>query len=141
MRPKESRVKPLEEFLRTLYTFLTSLPSHPPSHPLEGARSLLKKGITVPYPIPQPAEGVKWTVAFEKPSDINLVGSWPNKVGVKAASGPTWMVDVALEMPAVCDINCSQPSTSTDCRDRRCSKKRTIWTAASSTNVHFILLR
>lgn len=101
MRLKDSRIKPLDEFLRLLYTFLTSLPPRSPTHPLEAARALQKQGINVPYPIPQPSEGVKWTVAFERPSEINVVGSWPNKIGVKAASGPAWMVDLALEMPAV----------------------------------------
>lgn len=101
VRPKESRIKPLDEFLRLLYTFLTSLPPRSPAHPLEAARALQKQGINVPYPIPQPSEGVKWTVAFERPSEVNVVGSWPNKIGAKAASGPAWMVDLALEMPVV----------------------------------------
>ncbi|KAI5119545.1 hypothetical protein M0805_008531 [Coniferiporia weirii] len=100
VRPKESRIKPLEEFLRTLYTELMDLPSKAPAHPLEASSDLLKQHIAVPYPTPQPNENTAWKVAFERPSDITIVGSWANKVGVKSASSVSWTVDVAVEMPA-----------------------------------------
>ncbi|KAI0051574.1 Nrap protein [Auriscalpium vulgare] len=122
VRPKESRKAPLDRFLLSLHTFLSSLPSIAPQHPLEAARALLHslpdsssakakrkldkgKGkaavepIAVPYPFPVPTEDANWKVAFAKPSDIVLVGSWANKLSVKAKDGEPWGVDVAVEMP------------------------------------------
>lgn len=73
----------------------------PPQHPLEAARSLLKKGIAVPYSLPLPTEDTNWKVSFEKPTDITLVGSWANKISVKAQDGGRFGVDLAVEMPTV----------------------------------------
>lgn len=94
----------------------------------------------MPYSIPQPSEGVKWTVAFERPSEINLVGSWPNKIGVKAASGPAWMVDVALEMPAVRSLASSKSNSLTKQLCSLCYKKKITWMDVSFTSEPFILL-
>ncbi|RDB30862.1 Nucleolar protein 6 [Hypsizygus marmoreus] len=99
VRPKSSRIPPLERFLLTLHSFLMGLPSVSPQHPLEGSRRLLKKNVSVPYSLPFPTEDTNWKVAFERPSDIAVVGSWPNKISVKAKDGIRFGVDVALEMP------------------------------------------
>ncbi|KAF8965448.1 Nrap protein [Flammula alnicola] len=99
VRPKASRVPPLERFLFALHSFLKELPSIAPHHPLEAARKLLKKGIAVPYSLPLPTEETNWKVAFEPPSDITLVGSWANKISVKPQDGIKFGVDLAVEMP------------------------------------------
>lgn len=101
VRPKASRVPPLERFLFELHTFIKDIPSVSPAHPLEAARKLLKKGVAVPYALPLPTEDTNWKVAFEPPSDITLVGSWANKVSVKPKDGQRFGVDLALEMPNV----------------------------------------
>lgn len=72
-----------------------------PQHPLDAARSLLKKGIAVPYSLPLPTEDTNWKVSFEKPSDILVVGSWANKISVKGRDGKRFGVDLAVEMPEV----------------------------------------
>ncbi|KAG6809380.1 hypothetical protein H0H92_000481, partial [Tricholoma furcatifolium] len=99
VRPKESRIPPLERFLMSLHGVLMGLPSISPLHPLEASRKLLKKGVAVPYSAPLPTEDTNWKVAFEKPSDIAVVGSWPLKTSVKAKDGVRFGVDVAVEMP------------------------------------------
>jgi U3 small nucleolar RNA-associated protein 22 len=101
VRPKQSRAAPLEKFLLKLHTFLMQLPSIETQHPLEAARKLQKKGVAVAYCAPLPTEDTNWKVAFEKPDDITLVGSWPNKVSVKAKDGLKYGVDVAVQMPDV----------------------------------------
>jgi U3 small nucleolar RNA-associated protein 22 len=88
------------------------LPSVPAQHPLAAAKSLSKKGISTPYPLPQPTEDTNWTVSFEKPSDITVVGSWGNKISVKGKDGQKFGVDVAVEMPEV-----GGPSISLKIRD------------------------
>lgn len=85
----------------SLYKCLNNIPSSPPIQPLEAARPLLKKGISVPYSIPLPSEDSNWKVAFEPPSNITLVGSWNNKTSVKGMDGRSWGVDIAVEMPDV----------------------------------------
>jgi U3 small nucleolar RNA-associated protein 22 len=77
------------------------IPSTTPQHPLEAARKLLKKGVAVPYSLPLPTEETKWKVTFDPPSDIIVVGSWPNKVSVKPKDDQKLGVDLAIEMPDV----------------------------------------
>lgn len=81
---------------------MKSLPSVGPKHPLEASRKLQKTGVEVPYPLPLPTEETKWKVAFEAPGDITLVGSWANKICVKAKDERKYGVDMAVEMPSVC---------------------------------------
>jgi len=101
VRPKPSRIPPLDRFLLSLHSFLLALPPVAPQHPLEAARCLLKEGISVPYALPLPSEDTNWKVAFEKPRDITLVGSWGNKASVKGKDGSKFGVDLAVEMPEV----------------------------------------
>lgn len=101
MRPKPSRIAPLERFLFTLHGFLKDISPVNPSHPLEAARKLLKKGVAVPYSLPLPAEDTNWKVSFTPPTEIALVGSWANKVSVKAKDSHPFGVDLAVEMPDV----------------------------------------
>ncbi|KAJ8522745.1 hypothetical protein ONZ45_g757 [Pleurotus djamor] len=99
VRPKSSRKPPLDRFLHALHTCVMSLPPIAPEHPLTAARKLTKRGVAVPYSVPQPTEETNWKVAFEKPSEINVVGSWANNIGVKGKDGVSFGVDIALEMP------------------------------------------
>ena len=79
------------------------IPATQPQHPLEASRRLLKKNVSIPYSLPLPTEDTNWKVSFEAPSDITLVGSWPNKISVKTKDGHPYGVDVAVEMPDVRD--------------------------------------
>ncbi|KAJ7454829.1 Nrap protein [Mycena latifolia] len=100
VRPKTARIPPLDRFLQTLHGVLMALDPVAPQHPLEASRKLIKKGVIVPYCLPQPSEDTNWKVAFEKPSDITMVGSWPNKISVKGKDGSKFGVDLAVEMPS-----------------------------------------
>lgn len=84
-----------------LHTFLTSLSPIEADHPLAASRSLLKKGIAVPFPMPTPTEDTNWKVSFQKPDDITVVGSWISKLAVKAQDKRPYRVDLAVEMPSV----------------------------------------
>lgn len=105
IRPKASHKPPLEQFLLSLHSHINSLPPIPPQNPLDAARSLLKKkgkaSVAVPYVTPLPTAETNWKVAFEKPSDIKVVGSWANNVSVLGKDGRGFVVDVAVEMPSV----------------------------------------
>ena len=117
--PKDSRKKLIDSFLFSLHACLSNLPSIKPLHPLAASRALsegiflsstekrsLRNGhvtplqtITVPYPLPFPTEDANWKVAFEKPANIAIVGSWINNVSVKRTDDEPWVIDVAMEMP------------------------------------------
>ncbi|THG99128.1 hypothetical protein EW026_g3163 [Hermanssonia centrifuga] len=99
VHPKYERFAPLDRFLHSLYSFLHSIPSVEPEHPLTASRRLLKKGIAVPYSAPQPTEDTNWKVSFIKPNEVMVVGSWPTKLSVKAKDKKPYRVDVAVEMP------------------------------------------
>ncbi|EPQ51620.1 Nrap protein [Gloeophyllum trabeum ATCC 11539] len=100
VRPKSSRIPPLDRFLFALHSVLTSLSSREAQHPLEAAHKLQDKSISVPYPDPRPTKETNWKVGFEKPYDVNVVGSWANKCSVKGQDGTKFRVDLAVEMPA-----------------------------------------
>jgi U3 small nucleolar RNA-associated protein 22 len=117
--PKDSRKQLIDNFLFSLHACLSNLPSIKPLHPLAASRALsegiflsrtekrsLRNGhitplqtITVPYPLPVPTEDANWKVAFEKPANIAIVGSWINNISVKRTDDEPWVIDVAVEMP------------------------------------------
>lgn len=104
MRPRESRRESLDQFLLALRSHLVSLPPIQPQHPLAAARALSKNGVAVPFALPHPTQETKWTVAFEPPSDMHVVGSWANRISVKKKDGKYFGVDLSIEMPSVSRI-------------------------------------
>lgn len=77
--------------------------------PLQASRELLKHGISIPYALPLPTEDSNWTVAYEKPGNVLVAGSWATKSGVKSRDNDIrWTVDLALEMPAVSSYSTSR---------------------------------
>ncbi|KAH7323328.1 Nrap protein [Rhizoctonia solani] len=75
---------------------LMNLPSIAPCKP----PSTIRKQTAVPYPAPLPSQDSQWTVSFERPSNIQLVGSWANGVSVRGNDHTGFSVDVAVEMPS-----------------------------------------
>ncbi|KAG8221585.1 Nrap protein [Butyriboletus roseoflavus] len=100
VRPRESQRASLDQFLLTLRSHLLSLPSIQPQNPLIAARALSKDSIAVPFALPHPIQETKWTVAFEPPSDVHVVGSWANKICVKKKDSKYFGVDLSMEMPS-----------------------------------------
>jgi U3 small nucleolar RNA-associated protein 22 len=81
----------------SLHEHISNLPSIAACKPL----SMIKKRTAVPYPAPLPSEESQWTVSFERPSNIQLVGSWANGVAVKGNDATGFSIDLAVEMPVV----------------------------------------
>ncbi|KAH9949745.1 Nrap protein [Amylocystis lapponica] len=100
VRPKYTRSATLDRFLLSLHAHLNALPSITPQHPLAASRALQSKSVAVPYAQPLPTEDSNWKVAFEKPDEIFLGGSWALKTSVKAKDQLKYGVDVAVTMPA-----------------------------------------
>ena len=121
VRPKDSRKQLIDKLLFSLHACLSSLPSIEPLHPLAASRALSKgtflsssekrslrngnatplRTTSIPYPLPVPTEDTNWKVAFDKPANIAVVGSWINNVAVKHTDDEPWVIDVAVEMPSV----------------------------------------
>jgi U3 small nucleolar RNA-associated protein 22 len=81
---------------------------------------------SVPYPLPTPTEDANWKVAFEKPANITIVGSWINNVAVKRKDDEPWVVDVVVEMPSArLFLRCFLSVANFSCH-RAYFKKRTI---------------
>ena len=57
-----------------------------------------KHKVAVPFPEPRPANDVKYKLAYEKPANINVVGSFPLKLTVRAAQAPL-SIDMVVTMP------------------------------------------
>lgn len=60
---------------------------------------LKKHKIIIPFPTPKPAKEVKYKFAFEKPSHMNVVGSFVMKTMVK--NNGINNVDLVIQMPSV----------------------------------------
>ncbi|KAF9219296.1 Nrap protein [Gyrodon lividus] len=100
VRPKESQKAPLDQFLLALRSHLLSLPSIQSQNPVVAAHALSRLGVAVPFALPHPTQEKKWNVAFEAPSDLNVVGSWANQINVKKKDGGYFGVDLTVEMPS-----------------------------------------
>ncbi|KAB5588975.1 U3 small nucleolar RNA-associated protein [Ceratobasidium theobromae] len=92
----QSQRSTAERVLMSLHEHLMGLPSIAPCKP----PMTIKKRTAVPYPAPLPSPESQWTVSFERPSNIQLVGSWANGVCVRGNDQSGFCVDVAVEMPA-----------------------------------------
>lgn len=65
----------------------------------EASRALLKSHkITIPYPDPKPEKSAAYKLSYEKPSNVNVVGSYASKTMVK--SDGVLSVDMVVVMPA-----------------------------------------
>ncbi|CAE6451240.1 unnamed protein product [Rhizoctonia solani] len=91
----ESQRGIIEKVLMALHEHLMNLSSIAPCKP----PSIFKKRTAIPYPAPLPSQDSQWTVSFERPSNIQLVGSWANGVAVRGNDKTGFSVDVAVEMP------------------------------------------
>ena len=67
---------------------------------MDAEKDMLKKHkIIIPFPAPKPAKDVKYKFAYEKPSHMNVVGSFAMKTMVKNNSISN--VDLVIQMPSV----------------------------------------
>ena len=55
--------------------------------------------IAIPFPEPRPASDIKYAFAYQKPENINVVGSYALKTATK--SKEPLVIDMALTMPSV----------------------------------------
>lgn len=88
----------VEDSLRQCKDIIESLESHEPL-PINDVSAKFEKAnrITIPYPDPKPAKDSPYKLSFEKPAQINVVGSWVLQTNIK--SQPELTVDMIVIMP------------------------------------------
>lgn len=101
VRPDFAHAEALEHALRRIHKVLDGLPSLSPQ-PLRDALAWLaelsESPVEVPFADPKPREDAAYKFAFEKPSNLHLVGSWPLQT---AARRPGELdVDMEVCMPS-----------------------------------------
>ncbi|KAL2816343.1 Nrap protein [Aspergillus granulosus] len=88
----------LKDTLHGLKDLIERLPERPAKSVLEADKEMRTvHGITVPYPEPRPNKDTKYSVAYVRPSNVNVVGSFALRTGLKSP-GP-YVVDMAVTMP------------------------------------------
>ncbi|KAI0104236.1 Nrap protein [Nemania sp. FL0031] len=88
----------LDHTLRQFKEAIESLEQYGPVPIDEASASWAKTSrTTIPYPDPKPAKNCPYKVAFEKPTHINVVGSYTSQTMIKSQAG--FAVDMIVVMP------------------------------------------
>ena len=72
---------------------------------LEAERQQLDfHNVRIPFPQPRPPKDAKYTLAYSKPANINVVGSYARKTAIQL--GERLEIDLAVTMPSVRPLLC-----------------------------------
>ncbi|KOS15490.1 hypothetical protein Malapachy_2735 [Malassezia pachydermatis] len=100
-KPSMAHAGPMESALRELQATLQAIPAIE-AQPLSAAKKVLEqrvgRSVIIPFCDPVPHQDPAYTFAFDKPSALNLVGSWPLKAAARRPG--TMDVDVEVVMPS-----------------------------------------
>ncbi|CAO1629437.1 unnamed protein product [Parajaminaea phylloscopi] len=102
VRPKYHKSEPLELVLRRLQSVVQSIDDVEPT-PVSGAGQAIQTlfpaaKVSIPYCEPVPSGTANYKLAFQKPSNIQMIGSWALKAAAERPGGLD--VDIALMMPS-----------------------------------------
>ena len=100
LRPNyDKQVSKIQGTLHKLKEIIERVPDREPKPALVAEKELRgKHGIVVPYPSPRPGKDTKYSVSYAKPTNINVVGSFALRTGIR--SQETYTVDLAVTMPS-----------------------------------------
>ncbi|KAL1958471.1 hypothetical protein VTO42DRAFT_4335 [Malbranchea cinnamomea] len=100
LRPDhEKQLSRVQGPLRRLKEIIESIPDSPAKPLWEAAKELRKRSeVEVPFPDPLPSKDTKYTVAYAKPANINVVGSFALKTGAKTPDA-NLLIDLAVTIP------------------------------------------
>lgn len=99
IRPKHGkREAAAEAALHSLKKSIEQIPARGPFLVAEAERDLIKQKVAVPFPDPRPPKDAKYKFSYEKPANINVVGSFALKTA--ARSRDVVEVDMVTTMPA-----------------------------------------
>ncbi|KAJ5162442.1 hypothetical protein N7492_007834 [Penicillium capsulatum] len=100
LRPNyDKQISKLQETLHKVKDVIENLPEKAPKSVSEAEQELRTDGeVVVPWPDPRPSKDAKYTMAYAKPTNINVVGSFALRTGAKTAISRS--VDLAVTMPS-----------------------------------------
>ncbi|KAJ5816875.1 Nrap protein [Penicillium robsamsonii] len=99
LRPNYSKqVSKVQETLHKIKTAIESLPEKSPQSVPDAEKELRASGLVVPWPEPRPSKDVKYSMAYAKPANINVVGSFALKTGARTLESRP--IDLAVTMPS-----------------------------------------
>ena len=100
LRPNyDKQVSKLQGTLHKLKETIEQLPDRAPKPALVAEKELRStQGIVVPYLAPRPGKDTKYTVSYTKPANVNVVGSFALRTGIRTPESYT--VDLAVTMPS-----------------------------------------
>ena len=89
----------LHGILHKLKDLIECIPDRPPKHVLEAEKELRSEaGIAIPFPEPRPGKETKYHMLYAKPSNVNVVGSFALRTGIRTEQ--PYLVDLAVTMPS-----------------------------------------
>ncbi|RJE26654.1 pre-rRNA processing protein Utp22 [Aspergillus sclerotialis] len=89
----------LHGILHMLKDLIECIPDRPSKPVLEAEKDLRNEsGISVPFPEPRPGKETKYPMSYAKPSNVNVVGSFALRTGIRMEQG--YLVDLAVTMPS-----------------------------------------
>lgn len=100
IRPRQGkREATAAEALHKLKKQIDSIPARDALPLVDAERDLIKKSkVAIPFPDPRPAHDVKYKLAYEKPQNVNVVGSFPLKLSLRQSQTPL-SIDMVVTMP------------------------------------------
>lgn len=103
VKPRYRKAAALENVLRQLNTLLQSLKPIAPVAPDQAANAIQKAysaagKVGIPYSDPKPRPDAQYKLAFEAPTALQVIGSWPLKAIAQRPGG--FDVDLAVVMPS-----------------------------------------
>ncbi|PVH84888.1 pre-rRNA processing protein-like protein Utp22 [Cadophora sp. DSE1049] len=94
----EKRLKGVDDLLRKLKGLIESIGNRDAVSVPEASKALLKSHkISIPFPDPKPHKNAAYKLSYEKPSNVNVVGSYASKTMV--TSDGVLSVDMVVVMP------------------------------------------
>lgn len=98
LRPNHAnQLSKVQEPLHKIKTVIEDLPDKPAQSVADAERELRASGLVVPWPEPRPSKEAKYSMAYAKPANINVVGSFALKTGARGLESRP--VDLAVTMP------------------------------------------
>ncbi|CAG8132444.1 unnamed protein product [Penicillium olsonii] len=98
LRPNHaSQVAKSQESLHQIKNAIETLPDKTPQSVFDAEKDLRASGLAVPWPEPRPSKEVKYSMAYAKPANINVVGSFALQTGARALE--LRPIDLAVTMP------------------------------------------
>ncbi|KAL4815979.1 Nrap protein [Aspergillus spinulosporus] len=95
----DKQLSTIKDTLHDLKDLIESLPERSAKPALEAEKEMRQShGVTVPYPEPRPGKDTKYAVMFVRPANVNIVGSFALRTGLKTAA--PCVVDMSVTMPS-----------------------------------------